>query len=61
MMQLYTRKEDQVTAAVCGTPDWAQQYDAIVVGAGSVCSKKNKDKQIMVAVAVRMCSNKHEQ
>ena len=26
-----------------------------------VCSKKNKDKQIIVAVAVRMCSNKHEQ
>ena len=26
-----------------------------------ICSKKNKDKQIMVAVGVRMCSNKHEQ
>ena len=26
-----------------------------------ICSKKNKDKQIVVAVAVRMCSNKHEQ
>ncbi|MDB1862449.1 hypothetical protein PMX20_08705, partial [Collinsella aerofaciens] len=26
-----------------------------------ICSKKNKDKQIIVAVGVRMCSNKHEQ
>ena len=26
-----------------------------------ICSKKNKDKQIVVAVTVRMCSNKHEQ
>lgn len=26
-----------------------------------ICSKKNKDKQIIVAVDVRMCSNKHEQ
>ena len=26
-----------------------------------ICSKKNKDKQIILAVDVRMCSNKHEQ
>lgn len=66
MMQLYTRKEDQVTAAVCGTPDWAQQYDVIVVGAGSgglyaALSARREGKRVLLLEKSRWCGGQHIQ
>jgi len=46
--------EHMVATFVPGSNGWQSTVNGI-------CSKKNKIKQIMVALDVRICSNKYEQ
>ena len=66
MINYYTRKNGAVSETGCETPVWQDNYDVIVVGAGSggvyaALAAAREGKRVLLLEKSRWCGGQHTQ